>query len=109
MSQVSHTPMDEIEPSETPKNLTEGERRLLDFIKTFINMNARWPTYREIREAFGWGSSNTVTQKYRQLYSKGWIDRDGVGEWRLVEGTCPYCGQEIKDDDTKNPPPRTDL
>jgi hypothetical protein len=87
----------EIEPHDPPLGLTEKERTFYDFLKAFVGDEGRWPTYRETCQAFGWKSENSVTQMYKQLYEKGWIERHGVGEWRFKVGRCPYCGSALEE------------
>lgn len=88
---------EEIEPPDTPRNLTEKEREVYDFLYSFVSDERRWPTYREIRERFDWKSDESVTQNLKVLYGKGWIERLEWGEWSFRTGVCPYCGQDINE------------
>lgn len=88
-------PYSEIEPADPPLGLTEAEREFFDFLHSFVEENRRWPSYNEMMDRFGWSSPNSVAQRLKSLYSKGWIERRERGEWFFLQGRCPFCAQEI--------------
>lgn len=89
-------PYEDITPDDPPSNLTEQEKKVYDFLWFHVQEKGRWPSYSELMTRFDWKSPNSVTQNMKKLYSKGWIDRIGRGQWRFTSGRCPSCGQVIE-------------
>lgn len=56
------------------KNLTVREKRVVDWIKGFQQTSGGYPTYREIQDAMGLCSINSVSQYVRQLARKGFLE-----------------------------------
>jgi len=54
-------------------NLTEKQKRVLDFISSFIKTKGFSPTYEEIRQHFGFKSVRSVQKYIVQLEDKGYI------------------------------------
>ena len=54
-------------------NLTEKQKRVLDFISSFIKTKGFSPTYEEIRQHFGFKSVRSVQKYIVQLEDKGCI------------------------------------
>lgn len=58
------------------RGVTAKQRRVLDFVKTFIVSNHYPPTVREIADALGIGSTNTVAHYLTMLQEYGLIQRE---------------------------------
>lgn len=89
-------PFHEIEPADPPEQLTDQEREVYDFIREYVRKVNHFPGYRELMDRFDWKYPNSAAQSLKKLYSKGWIDRQGRGQWKFTQGKCPYCNQEIR-------------
>lgn len=61
------------------RKLTGKQNAFLRYIKSYIQENEVWPTYREIIEEFGYRSPNSVTQNLQALYKKKFLRRDAQG------------------------------
>ena len=59
-----------------PVVLTEIERRILDYMVTYLRMNTYQPSIREIGEQFGIKSTKTVSEHLQMLADKGYLERD---------------------------------
>lgn len=101
-SSDANRPFGEIDPSEKPLPLTEGQWEFYQYLRDFVFQEGYWPTYEEIREAHGFASSNSVTQRLKELYSKGWIDRVGPGHFQFRVGKCPFCGSDLPHDGSES-------
>lgn len=55
--------------------LTDRQKEILSFLKSFIKKNGFPPTLREVSEDFGFVSTNTVRGHLRLLQKKGFIKR----------------------------------
>lgn len=61
------------------RSLTAKQHAFLEFLQTYIKENEIWPTYREIVDAFGYKSPNSVTQNLKALWKKNYLRRDHMG------------------------------
>ncbi len=61
------------------KKLTSKQHAFLEYIKSYIQENGVWPTYREIIDEFGYRSPNSVTQNLQALHKKNYLRHDGNG------------------------------
>jgi repressor LexA len=59
-----------------PATLTEIERRILDYMVSYLRMNTYQPSIREIGEQFGIKSTKTVSEHLQTLADKGYLERD---------------------------------
>jgi repressor LexA len=59
-----------------PATLTEIERRILDYMVSYLRMNTYQPSIREIGEQFGIKSTKTVSEHLQTLAEKGYLERD---------------------------------
>src|SRR5262245_23182351 len=57
-------------------NLTERQKEIVDFIRSYRKRHGIAPTQREIREEFGYSSFGTVQKHIRLLLEKGVLVRD---------------------------------
>lgn len=58
--------------------MTERQKTVLAYIRSFIGANGFAPTRREIADNFGWISSNAAQDVLMALHNKGHIEvRDG--------------------------------
>jgi repressor LexA len=57
-------------------NLTEIERRILDFMVLYLRTNTYQPSIREIGERFAIKSTKTVSEHLQALADKGYLERD---------------------------------
>lgn len=57
-------------------SLTEIERRILDFMVSYLRSNTYQPSIREIGRRFGIKSTKTVSEYLQALADKGFIERD---------------------------------
>ena len=58
------------------KGLTERQQQVLDFIRSEIDSISRPPTQHEIKDHFGWASTNAVRTHLRLLEEKGELSYD---------------------------------
>ena len=85
---------------------TAGQQRVLDVIVEFGRTRGRMPVYREIMEQLGMRSTHGLAVHLDQLEIKGWIDRENVGQGRVIHLTRAARGlplidlQEVTDDDS---------
>jgi repressor LexA len=61
------------------KKLTAKQNEFLQFLIDRMHDTGVWPTYREIREHFGYRSPNSVTQYLKALHRKGHLTHDDAG------------------------------
>ena len=79
--------------------LTDRQKQILEFIKTFTADNSRPPTFRDIADEFGYRSINAVTDHLHALERKNAIKRDAhVSRGielvdRLEEDEIPILGR----------------
>jgi repressor LexA len=59
-----------------PEQLTDLERRVLDFLVDYLRRNTYQPSIREIGRRFNIRSTKTVSELLQSLADKGWIERD---------------------------------
>jgi repressor LexA len=59
-----------------PSQLTEIERRILDYMVRYLRDNTYQPSIREIGEQFGIKSTKTVSEHLQALAEKGFLERD---------------------------------
>ena len=57
-------------------SLTEVERKILDFMVSYLRNNTYQPSIREIGQRFGIKSTKTVSEYLQALADKGFIERD---------------------------------
>jgi repressor LexA len=57
-------------------NLSEIERKILDFMVAYLRTNTYQPSIREIGERFGIKSTKTVSEHLQALADKGYLERD---------------------------------
>lgn len=57
-------------------SLTEIERRILDYMVSYLRANTYQPSIREIGERFGIKSTKTVSEHLQALARKGFLERD---------------------------------
>ena len=65
--------------------ITIGQRRVLDFMRAFLDANDQLPPMRAIADHFGWGSDNAAQTHIVQLVRRGYLERNAVGKWRLTD------------------------
>ena len=66
------------------KKLTAKQHAFYKFLKSYVDDENIWPTYREIVDHFGYRSPNSVTQNLQALEKKGYLRRDHDG-YHLVD------------------------
>lgn len=59
------------------KHLTQKQFEFLHYLQGYVERERIWPTYREVVDAFGYRSPNSVTQNLQALTKKGFLTRDG--------------------------------
>lgn len=59
----------------TRKPLSQRQTKMLDFLRTSIEANGFPPTVRELGDAVGLSSTNSVVHQLRELETKGYISR----------------------------------
>src|SRR5210317_1850664 len=59
-----------------PPNLTEIERKILDYMVEYLRSNTYQPSIREIGERFGIKSTKTVSEHLQALADKEFLERD---------------------------------
>jgi repressor LexA len=57
-------------------SLTEIERKILDYMVSYLRANTYQPSIREIGERFGIKSTKTVSEHLQALAEKGFLERD---------------------------------
>ena len=63
--------------------LTRKQQQFFDFIVEYKEEHEVWPTYREIADAFGYKSPNSVTQNIQSLLKKGYLIKTEDGGYDL--------------------------
>ena len=74
-------PKSDTTPVEVPdlrvtSNLSDIERRILDYMVLYLKTNTYQPSIREIGEQFGIKSTKTVSEHLQALADKGFLERD---------------------------------
>ncbi len=59
-----------------PPSLTDIERKILDYMVSYLRSNTYQPSIREIGERFGIKSTKTVSEHLQALAEKGFLERD---------------------------------
>ncbi len=59
-----------------PRGMTDIERKILDYMVTYLRANTYQPSIREIGERFGIKSTKTVSEHLQSLADKGFLERD---------------------------------
>lgn len=59
-----------------PQTLNDIERRILDYMVSYLKANTYQPSIREIGERFGIKSTKTVSEHLQALAEKGFLERD---------------------------------
>jgi repressor LexA len=59
-----------------PPNLSDIERKILDYMVDYLRSNTYQPSIREIGERFGIKSTKTVSEHLQALADKGFLERD---------------------------------
>ncbi len=78
------------------RHLPRRQQEFADYVRTYMEENnGKWPTYREIQDAHGWKSPNSVSQKIRALIKKGVLVKDRVG-YRFTDDKPQEPGIPIK-------------
>lgn len=65
-------------------SLTVNEKRILEFIESYIAEHGLAPTYQEIKDHFGYASYNSVQRYLKQLQSKGYVGLPGGNQKRAL-------------------------
>lgn len=77
------------------RDLTSKQKAFFQYIKSYIDANDTWPTYREIVDYFDFRSPNSVTQNLQALLKKGFLERDGLG-YKLVGREAEFAGIPVR-------------
>lgn len=77
------------------RDLTSKQKAFFRYIKSYIEDNDTWPTYREIVDYFDFRSPNSVTQNLQALLKKGFLERDGLG-YKLVGREAELAGIPVR-------------
>lgn len=72
-------------PKKKPQPLTLKEFKVLEFIESFMHIQAVVPTYQEIKEHFGFASFNSVQRYLKQLQDKNYIYIPGGNQKRALQ------------------------
>jgi len=70
------TPMGSTSPDIFAPDLTERQRRILEFIRAWVERHGYPPSVREIAEAVGLVSPSSVAYQLKELEKKGYLRRD---------------------------------
>jgi len=81
-------------------DLTDRQRDVLDFYRTFHERTGFWPTVREVMAGMGFKSPEAVVGHVGRLVKKGWMTQGPKGSARTVavvpdpgDNCCPTCGR----------------
>ena len=72
----------EIPPTLRP--LTVKEKKVLEFVENYLRHEGIAPSYREIKDHFGFASFNSVQRYLKQLQAKGYIHIPGGNQKRAI-------------------------
>ncbi|MCB0385754.1 MAG: transcriptional repressor LexA [Bdellovibrionales bacterium] len=64
--------------------LTKKEKKVLEFIESYMQSQQVAPSYQEIQDHFGFKSINSVQSYLRQLQAKGYIHNPGGNQKRAI-------------------------
>jgi repressor LexA len=78
------------------KGLTQRQQQVLDFIRSEIDTVGRPPTQHEIKDHFGWASTNAVRTHLRLLEDKGELTYD-KHQARGIRLKSEPRGREVRD------------
>jgi SOS-response transcriptional repressor LexA len=97
---MTNGPTEESKPMPAATEPSTRQAEVLDFIRWFMTTHFFPPTFRHIRDHFGWKSTNAVNVHVKPLVEKGLLQKVEVGgSIRYIpaeaENICPYCRQEI--------------
>lgn len=53
--------------------ITDKQREVFNFLKSYIEENGRSPSYEEIKEEIGVNSSSSIQKRMKGLEERGWI------------------------------------
>ncbi len=65
-------------------SLTENEKKVLEYIESFIGKRGIAPTFMEIKNHFGFASNNSVQRYLKQLQAKEYISVPGGNQKRAI-------------------------
>lgn len=71
------------------RTITPGQRRVLDYLRTFLAENDQLPPIQAIAAHFGWASWNAAQTHVAGLAKRGYLERNAVGKWRLARTRIP--------------------
>jgi len=74
-----------------PRPLSAKEKKVLQFIEEFIGDQGLAPSYRKIKEHFGFASFNSVQNYIKQLQKKNYIYVPGDNQKRAITLLHPSC------------------
>jgi len=82
------------------KPLTDPQRNLIDFYRTFHERTGYWPTFAEVVDGLKFNSNEAVAGHVRRLLAKGYMTRGPKGKQRSIavvpdpgDDCCPTCGR----------------
>jgi SOS regulatory protein LexA len=75
--------------------LTRKQQEFFDFIVDYKEEHNVWPTYREIADAFGYKSPNSVTQNIQSLLKKGYLVKTEEDGYELAPDVKNEYSEEI--------------
>ena len=61
------------------KHLTSKQHAFWTYLKSYVQDQGVWPTYRELVDEFSYRSPNSVTQNLQALHKKGYLVKDDDG------------------------------
>ena len=70
------------------KSLTPKEKMVLEFLEQYILENDMSPSFREIKEHFGFASFNSVQRYVKQLEQKSYIRSGDSNQKRAIESVA---------------------
>lgn len=91
---------------QTPRKLTERQRRIVDMIQTSLSQRSYPPSMREIGDAVGLASLSSVTHQLTRLQELGYLRRD-PGKPRAMEVIRDSSGrlltEELSSEESSEP------
>ena len=69
--------------------ITQGQARVLEFLREFYLVNDQLPPTQLIARHFGWASANAAQQHLEGLARRGYLRRNAVGKWRFTQASHP--------------------